>query len=99
MLGFEDVEALMSGVSNTGGGSDASRAIEREESSCSDSVVGMDPEMELFEERVDGGSSRDMFRQCLIGIAAAWQLEKPGGAEMGTTKGSYEDLVGCMPTQ
>ena len=99
MLVFEEEEALMSGVSNTGGGSDASRAIERDGSSCSDSEVGSDPEMELFEERVDGGSSRDMFRQCLIVIVAAWQVEKPGDAEVGTTKGSYVDLVGCMPTR
>ena len=52
MLGFEEEEALMSGVSNVGGGSDASRAMERAGSFCSDSEVGSDPEMELFEERV-----------------------------------------------
>ena len=87
MLGFEEEEALMSGVSNAGGGSDASRAIERDGSSCSDSEVESDPEMELFEERVDGGSSRDMFRQCLIVIAAAWPNRKgPAARKMGPRK-------------
>ena len=59
MLVFEEEEALMSGVSNVGGGSEAPRAIERagsfcsdSEVLCSDSEVGSEPEMELFEKRV-----------------------------------------------